>query len=240
MHFTFESIGSIRTSFREKFGVPRQSLMANEARGVIKLNPDKRYRDAVTGLQTFSHVWLIFVFDRDLNRGWHPLVETPRVDADRIGVFASRSPHRPNSIGMSVVRLERIDSSPADGIEIHVSGIDLLDGTAILDIKPYLPYADAVTEANAGWASNPIPKFVVTYSNTAQEKLKEISCKHPRFHLLLQELLELDPRPTSQRRAAPIETPASNDLPFAFRLMEYDIHWTIRDGTVHVLKILDL
>ena len=152
MNDHFPPIGVIRTNFTEKFGVPRQSMMISEALGVLKLHPDPSFRAALNHLDRFTHIWVVFIFHQSVEKGWRPTIRPPRVDAPRkVGVFASRSPHRPNPIGLSAVKLERIDLDAPGGIEIHLSGVDLLDGTPVLDIKPYLPSTDAEAGASMGW-----------------------------------------------------------------------------------------
>jgi tRNA-Thr(GGU) m(6)t(6)A37 methyltransferase TsaA len=238
--YRFAPIGMIRTCFTEKFGLPRQSLMVSEARGVLKLNPDPGYRVALNHLERFSHLWVVFVFHRALDQGWRPTIRPPRVDAPRrVGVFASRSPHRPNPVGMSVVRLERIDLEAPGGIELHLSGIDLMDGTPVLDIKPYLPYADRVEGASGGWAEGEIPRYAVEFAPEALETLRAApSGAHPRLTDLVTQMLEWDPRPTSQRRAMPIEDPAQEGRCFGFRVLEFDVRWEIRAGGIRVLEIV--
>ena len=226
-------IGVLHTCFREKFGAPRQPLMIPEATGTIKLTADDRYRRALQGLETFSHIWIVFLFHKAGEREWRPTVETPRLEAEgKMGVFASRSPHRPNPIGLSAVKLDRID---LDTLEIHVSGVDILDGTPVLDIKPYLPYADALPDASSGWATREIEKFTVKFSESALETLA--SHPYPRFKELLTQMLEWDPRPTSQRRAAPIFAEKSEGMRFAFRVMDSDIHWRIHARTIEVTEV---
>jgi tRNA-Thr(GGU) m(6)t(6)A37 methyltransferase TsaA len=242
MIFTYNAIGSIKSPFREKFGVPRQSLMMNEARAIVKLNPDPSYPLALTQLEQFSHIWIIFDFHKNGNGRWHPLIDTPRVEAgQRMGVFATRSPHRPNPLGMSAVKLERIDFEAAGGIEIHLNGVDLLDGTPVLDIKPYVPYADCIAEANSGWIKTEIEKFPVRFADECLTIIDEqAKHEHPSLKLLIEQMLELDPRPTSQRRATPIADAASDGLRFAFRVMGLDIHWEIQQRAIFVFKVVQL
>ncbi len=238
MEFHHRAIGILHTPFREKFGVPRQSMMMSEARGVLKLRPDPSFRVALNHLDEFSHVWLIFVFDRVAENDWRPTIRPPRVDAPRrVGVFASRSPHRPNPIGISAVKLDRIDLDAEGGIEIRLSGVDLLDGTPILDIKPYLPYADIISDATAGWAEGEIPKYVVTFSDAARAFLAELEQHRPArqgdtvdefrsaadWQRLITQTLEWDPRPTSQRRAMPIGKPESERLAFGLRIQDIEV-----------------
>ncbi|RZA12579.1 MAG: tRNA (N6-threonylcarbamoyladenosine(37)-N6)-methyltransferase TrmO, partial [Proteobacteria bacterium] len=240
--FAFEPIGLINTPFKEKFGIPRQSLMMTEAQSVIKLNPDPAFIPALRNLQQFSHIWIIFVFHKNGNGPWHPLIDTPRVEAgERMGVFATRSPHRPNPIGMSAVSLDRIDFETPGGIEIHVNGVDLMDGTPVLDIKPYVPYADCLPEANSGWIKTDIERYSVDWDPEALKLLSDSgSTSYPRDRVLIEQMLELDPRPTSQRRAAPLHEITSEGMRFAFRVREWDVHWEVRNGSIFVYKILPL
>ena len=248
MEFKHQAIGVIRTPFREKFGVPRQSMMMSEARGVLKLNPDPAYRVALQHLDEFTHLWVVFVFHQVAEDDWRPTIRPPRVDAPRkVGVFASRSPHRPNPIGISAVKLERIDLEAPGGIEIHLSGVDLLDGTPVLDIKPYLPYADIIPEAASGWAGSEIPRFEVRFSESALAFFEG----RERFELdpnlagrtsedlrrLIVQTLEWDPRPPSQRRAMPIASESSEGLAFGFRILDIEVKWEIRQGAILVTAL---
>jgi tRNA-Thr(GGU) m(6)t(6)A37 methyltransferase TsaA len=237
----YPPIGFIKTCFYEKFGVPRQSMMISEARGVLKLNADPSYRVALNHLEEFSHVWILFVFHTHMEKGWRPTIRPPRLDAPRrVGVFASRSPHRPNPIGMSVVKLDRIDLDAPGGIELHLSGVDFLDGTPVLDIKPYLPYADSFPEATPGWAKTEIPKYTVEFSPESLKVIDEYSKRSPGFKNLVSGILEWDPRPTSQRRAMPIEAAENQGKVFAVRIVDFDVHWEIREQSIYVLKLIAL
>ena len=144
-------IATIRTGFPTKFGIPRQSGLVPELRGTIVFNPEFRNADALRGLEGFSHIWLIWQFSEAVREDWSPTVRPPRLGGNtRLGVFATRSPFRPNPIGLSCVRLESIELSSPDGPLLHVSGADLMDGTPIYDIKPYIPYTDGQPLATAG------------------------------------------------------------------------------------------
>ncbi len=239
MTVSYEAIGHLSSPFKEKFGVPRQSLLLSEAKGWVKLRPDPLFQQAARHLDQFSHIWLIFVFHKNMHKPWHPLIDTPLLEAgEKMGVFATRSPDRPNSIGMSAVKLERIDLDAPQGIEIHVSGLDLLDGTPILDIKPYLPYADRIEDANSGWVTQSARRYPVSFSEESLATLEEAQEQlELNLRELIREMLELDPRPTSQRRAAPLNLPSSEGLRFAFRLMNMDIQWEARQGGLHVLAV---
>ncbi len=236
--FEFRPIGLLATPFKEKFGVPRQSLMMSEAKGVLTLFKDPNYPQALRHLDQFSHIWLIFVFHKSLTKPWHPLIDTPRI-AEKMGVFATRSPHRPNCIGMSAVQLDHIDWDAPQGIQLHVSGLDLLDETPVLDIKPYVPYADRIESANSGWIQSDIEKYVVRFSEESMADLEHQE-QHPNLQALIQQMLELDPRPTSQRRAHPIQDPESDKLKFAFRILDCDVQWKVHQGTILVERIKEL
>jgi tRNA-Thr(GGU) m(6)t(6)A37 methyltransferase TsaA len=237
--FHFTSIGTMRTPFGEKFGVPRQSGMVTEAHGVLKLEPDPLFRQAVRELESFSHVWVVFIFHTEAGRPWRPTIQPPRLGGpSRVGVIASRSPHRPNPIGLSALKLERIDLDAPGGIEIHLSGVDLLDGTPVLDIKPYLPYADAVPEASDGWAQGGIPRYRVEFTDQAEAELGRI--ESPRFRALVTQMLEFDPRPMSQRSGLPIDAEGTQGMRFAFRVMDHDVKWEVRDRGIRVLELVRL
>jgi tRNA-Thr(GGU) m(6)t(6)A37 methyltransferase TsaA len=236
----YPPIGFISTCFKEKFGVPRQSGMVPEARAILKLNNIPDYKRALGHLEDFSHLWIIFVFHKHTEQKWKPTIRPPRVDAPRdIGVFASRSPHRPNPIGMSAVKLESIDWEARGGIEIHLSGVDFLDQTPVLDIKPYLPYTDRIMEAHGGWAEGEILKYPVIFSPESQQVIDKVTeARHPAFGKLLFEMLQWDPRPTSQKRTHPIEDPKNEGLRFAFRCLEFDVLWKIENLGIYVLELV--
>lgn len=145
-------IARIRTDFPTKFGIPRQSGLVKELQGRIVFEPEYRNPEAVRGLEDFSHVWLIWEFSESKRDGWSPTVRPPKLGGNiRKGVFATRSPFRPNPIGLSAVKLEKVDIHPELGPVLHVSGADLMDGTPIYDIKPYIPYADCIPDAKGGF-----------------------------------------------------------------------------------------
>lgn len=154
--YEIEPIAHIRTPFPEKFGIPRQSGLVAEAKGIIVFDPKYREPDALRGIEGFSHLWLIWGFSAVEQDGFTPLVRPPRLGGnEKRGVFATRSPFRPNELGLSVVRLEGVEKTKGKGVVLNVSGVDLLDKTPIYDIKPYIPYADAHPDARGGFASDP-------------------------------------------------------------------------------------
>lgn len=150
---TLKEIAVIRTDFPEKFGIPRQSGLVEELRSTLVFHPEFRVLEALRGLEQYSHLWLIWEFSKAVREDWKPTVRPPRLGGNtRMGVFATRSPYRPNPLGLSCVRLEEIDFDAPDGPLLHLSGADLMDGTPIYDIKPYLPYVDCRPEASNGFA----------------------------------------------------------------------------------------
>ena len=187
-------IAYIRSEFPTKFGIPRQSGLVSSLRAMIVFEPMYRNPDALRGIESFSHLWLIWEFSEALRKGWSPTVRPPRLGGNtRIGVFATRSPFRPNPIGLSCVRLEQVCPDSKHGTVLLVSGADLMDGTPIYDIKPYIPYADAHPEAVGGFAQEaPAPTLQVDFPPQLLERIPE-----DRRQALIS-VLALDPRPSYQ------------------------------------------
>ena len=185
-------IARIRTDFGQKFGIPRQSGIAPHLRGKIVFEPDFVNADALRGIEGFSHLWLIWEFDGMTRpKTWQPTVRPPRLGGnERMGVFATRSPNRPNSLGLSVVELERVELSTPEGPVLHVLGADLRDNTPIYDIKPYIPYADAHPDARGGFTDRePRREVAVVFP---EELLESIPLDK---RAALVEVLQQDPRP---------------------------------------------
>jgi len=199
-HLTLEPIGYVRSGLADKVEAARQPRASGGTPGRIELLPGRNYEHALCDLGEWQYIWVVYWFDR--NEGWRPKVLPPRSRSGRKGVFATRSPHRPNPLGLSAVRLERID-----GLTLHVSDVDMLDGTPVLDIKPYVAYTDAIADAGDGWLANggaprdPIPQFEVLWSAAALEQAAWIET---RTSLPLRErataTLALGPEPHPYRR----------------------------------------
>lgn len=184
-------IARIHTDFPTKFGIPRQSGMIASLQGRIVFEPEYRNAEAVRGLEEFSHIWLIWEFSEAVREDWSPTVRPPRLGGNvRKGVFATRSPYRPNPIGLSSVKLERIEIDPKLGPVLHVAGADLMDGTPIYDIKPYIAYTDSHPEAVSGFASKPAEYLL---NVDLPEALLQIIPETQRESLI--EVLAHDPRP---------------------------------------------
>lgn len=192
--FSMRPIARIHSEFGSKFGVPRQSGLVESLSATVVFEPEFRNADALRGLEGFSHIWLIWVFDQSVRQGWSPTVRPPRLGGNtRMGVFATRSPFRPNPIGLSSVTLEAVEDTPHDGTVLRVRGADLVDGTPILDIKPYLPYVDCRPEASGGFASAPAaPTLTVEIPPRLLEQVP------PERRQALEGVLALDPRPRYQ------------------------------------------
>ena len=190
--FPMKVIARIHSDFASKFGVPRQSGLVDALESTVVFEPEYRNPDALRGLEGFSHVWLVWVFDKAARDGWSPTVRPPRLGGNtRLGVFATRSPFRPNPIALSCVKLERIEQTAEHGTVLRLRGADLMDGTPILDIKPYIPYADCHSEALGGFAAAPagetleveIPaELLARIPRERQEALRGVLAQDPRPH----------------------------------------------------------
>ena len=224
--FSMEPIAHIRSDFAEKFGVPRQSGLVDALEASIVFTPPYRSPDALRGLEDFSHLWLIWVFDRAIRESWSPTVRPPRLGGNaRMGVFATRSPFRPNPIALSCVKLEGVRQEEKLGPVLDVSGADLVDGTPILDIKPYLPYADCRPEATGGFTD---PLDGQTLQVACEEALLAGLNEEQRAGLM--GVLACDPRPRYQEDPERVY-----GLAFAGK----NVRFTVQNGALTVLAVED-
>lgn len=192
--WTMQPIGTIESCFKEKFAIPRQPGLVPSAEATLTLLPPFDQPDAVRGLEGFSHVWIVFVFHETAAQGWRPTVRPPKLGGNqRMGVFATRSTFRPNPIGLSVARLAGIDLE--NGVRIQLAGADLLDGTPVLDLKPYLGYADALPQAGNGYADDGSEPLEVVFAPAAEAALARHASRLPALGKLIAEVLAQDPRP---------------------------------------------
>ncbi|WP_311353094.1 tRNA (N6-threonylcarbamoyladenosine(37)-N6)-methyltransferase TrmO, partial [Aggregatibacter segnis] len=177
---TLQPVAVIHTPYKEKFSIPRQPNLVQDGTGIVELLPPYNQAEAVRGLEQFSHLWLIFQFDQIPQGKWHPTVRPPRLGGNqRVGVFASRSTHRPNPIGLSKVELRHVECKNGK-VLLHLGAVDLVDGTPILDIKPYLAYADSEPNAISGFAqSEPKPLLRVEFTAEAESAVKKHSKNRP-------------------------------------------------------------
>lgn len=227
MSLQFEPIGHIQSCFGEKFGIPRQSGLAPAAEAILQLAPGYDLPGMLDGLDAFSHLWLVFVFHDCLSQGWQPKVRPPRLGGNqRLGVYATRSNFRPNPIGLSAVRLLRIDN---DRRRLHLGGADLLDGTPVLDIKPYIPYADSLPDAQAGFAQQaPTSQLVVHWTETARLQANSLEPRYPNLPTLATQVLQQDPRPAYQQDPERV---------YGLRLWDLNLRWQVRHDELWLLAI---
>ena len=191
MEQIIKPIAYIKSPFTSKFGIPRQGGLS-QVQSVIVFEPEYRAAEALRGLEGFSHIWLIWGFSENLDKGWSPTVRPPRLGGNkRVGVFATRSPFRPNGLGLSSVKIEEIETDPKLGPVIVVSGADLMDGTPIFDIKPYLSFTDSHPDAVCGFADR-------VYDHRLTVILPEKTPFDERDRQRLADVLALDPRPSYQ------------------------------------------
>lgn len=217
-HYTFDVIGIVHSPFKEKFAIPRQPGLTSTP-AIIELLPPYAVADAVKGLEAFSHIWISFVFHGVTDREWKPLVRPPRLGGnEKLGVFATRSTHRPNPLGLSVVALEKIDVR--DGVKLHVRGIDLLDGTPVLDIKPYVPYVDSVGDARSGFAPDKPQRLTVRWQPDALAIAEKISKE---FRAMVEDILAYDPRPAYQDEPGRVYGVRLGDVNVRFRVGKDEI-----------------
>ena len=228
--FAPQIIARINSPFKEKFGIPRQSGLVDMSARVEMLPP---FDDPQMfhGLDSFSHIWLTFLFHGCMEQGWHKRVRPPRLGGNQsMGVFATRAPYRPNHIGLSAVQLVEVDISTG-GVCLEVIGADLLDDTPIIDIKPYIPYADALPQASGGFASEaPKPVLAVEFSPSVAEELQQMSSGQA-LHRAIEQLIALDPRPAYQSRSD------DSSRIYGMRLDNHNICWRVEKGVVTVLGI---
>ena len=216
-------IARIRNPYDSKFGVPRQSGLAEQVVSTVVFEPEYRVQEALRGIEEFSHLWLIWAFDRAEREEWSPTVRPPRLGGNqRVGVFATRSPYRPNAVGLSCVRLLGTEKT-GEGIVLKVSGADLMNGTPIYDIKPYLPYADCHPEATGGFTDR-------TVKRTVEVEIPEECAKQMKPEVLeaLKAVLREDPRPAYQDDPERV---------YAFEFAGKNVRFRVEGHTLYVITI---
>lgn len=224
MDVTIRPIARMKSDFPTKFGIPRQSGLVEELRSTIVFEPEFRNPDTLRGIEGFSHLWLIWQFSEAVRDNWSPTVRPPRLGGNvRMGVFATRSPFRPNNLGLSCVRLLGIEQTVDKGTVIHVAGADLMDGTPIFDIKPYIPYSDSHPDALGG------------FTDTAGAFLLNVDFPHTLLNILPADkqdaataVLSHDPRPSYQRKPGRI---------YGLNFAGFDIRFTVEDQTLTVQSV---
>ncbi len=219
-----KQIGVIRTDFPEKFGIPRQSGLIDELRSTLVFEPEFRVPEALRGIEQYSHLWLIWEFSKAVRDDWSPTVRPPRLGGNtRMGVFATRSPFRPNPLGLSCVRLVGVEYNTPEGAVLHLAGADLMDGTPIYDIKPYLPYVDCKPEASNGFA-------LAQQEGVLEVRLpEELAARIPPEKLpALKAVLAQDPRPQY------ISNP---EREFTMSFAGFEVSFTVSGNTLSVTEI---
>ncbi|MFN1550437.1 tRNA (N6-threonylcarbamoyladenosine(37)-N6)-methyltransferase TrmO [Vibrio natriegens] len=232
--YSIKPIGIIETPYKEKFAVPRQPRLVPAAKARVKLLGDANSPEAVRGLEQFSHVWLLFLFDQNLEAGWKPTVRPPRLGGnERVGVFASRSTFRPNGIGMSAVEVKGVIKQ-GDQIYLDLGSVDLVDGTPIIDIKPYIPYSDSIPDAQGGYAGEEPEKLPVTFSSQAlsSQALAMVKNQSNTDNVLsvIEQVLAQDPRPAYKKNK-----PDSKE--YAVNLFDLNVKFTVKNNLITVTAI---
>ncbi len=224
MDITINVIARMRSDFATKFGIPRQSGLVEELRSTIVFEPEYRNPDALRGIEEFSHLWIIWQFSEAVRQGWSPTVRPPRLGGNtRMGVFATRSPFRPNNLGLSSVRLLGVEHTKEFGTVLHVGGADLMDGTPIFDIKPYIPYGDCHTDATGGFTDRTGDFLLkVDFPPALLEVLP------PDKREAAAAVLSHDPRPSYQRKPGRV---------YGLTFAGFDIRFTVEEETLTVTGI---
>lgn len=221
MSFTFQPIGTIHSPWKEKFAVPRQPGLIQDGGGELRLLSPYNQPEAVRGLEAFSHLWLLFVFHQTMAGGWRPTVRPPRLGGNaRMGVFATRSTFRPNPIGMSLVELKGIRTGKGE-VVLELGSLDLVDGTPIVDIKPYLPFAESIPAARAGFAQEaPEASMPVEFSPQAAQQIAQHGTRYPHLQRFIAEVLAQDPRPAYRKGEEP-------EREYAAWLLDFNVRWRV-------------
>ena len=217
-------IARVRSDFKSKFGIPRQSGLAEELKAEIVFESEYRNREYLRGIEGYSHLWILWGFSANKSRKPTPTVRPPRLGGNRrVGVFATRSPYRPNPIGLSAVRIDFIEETQSEGMIIHINGADIMDGTPVYDIKPYIPEYDSLPDAARGFASD-----YFDYSLKVEINEKELAKVEESRRNSLIRILELDPRPSYQDDPERI---------YCMDFADYSISFRVNKGTLFVEKI---
>lgn len=220
-------IARMRSDFSTKFGIPRQSGLVPELRSTIVFEPEYRNAEALRGIEGFTHLWLVWQFSEAVRTGWSPTVRPPRLGGNtRMGVFATRSPFRPNNLGLSCVRLLEVENTSQFGTVLHVGGADLMDGTPIFDIKPYIPYSDCIPDAAGGFTDR-VGDFLLNVQ-FPEELLKKLPMDR---QAAAAALLSHDPRPSYQRKSGRV---------YGLSFAGFDIRFTVENNTLTVLAVNSL
>ena len=227
---SLQPIGILHSPYKEKFAVPRQPGLVPSARARLELLPPCNDPQTLRDIEQFSHLWLIFQFHECADQGWHPTVRPPRLGGnERVGVFASRSPFRPNGLGLSVVQLLGVQQQ-GSRLWLELSGVDLVDGTPILDIKPYVPYADSQPEARGGFAPGAPSPMAVEFSPEAEQAIQRAQHHYPDLRAFIAEVLAQDPRPAYRKQN-------DDEREYGVHLHEFNVRWLVKNGINRVIAL---
>lgn len=229
--FQFEQIGVIRSPYKEKFAVPRQPGLVKSCGGELHLIAPYNQAEAVRGLEAFSHLWVLFIFHQTMEGGWRPTVRPPRLGGNaRMGVFATRSTFRPNPVGMSLVELKDIRCQK-DRVILELGSLDLVDGTPVVDIKPYLPFAEALPDARASYAQQaPQAEMPVYFTAEISLQLPQLEKRYPRLADFIVEVLAQDPRPAYRKDEEAGKT-------YAVWLLDFNVRWRVTESGFEVFAL---
>lgn len=219
--FQLDQIGVIRSPYKEKFAIPRQPGLVKHGKGELHLLPPYNQAHMLRGVENFSHLWLLFIFHQTMDKGWHPTVRPPRLGGNsRMGVFATRSTFRPNPVGMSLVELKGIHCQKEQVI-LELGSLDLIDGTPVIDIKPYLPFAEALPDARAGYAHEaPQAKIAVSFTADVAAQLLTLEKHYPHIQSFITEVLAQDPRPAYRQSE-------KEGKEYAVWLLDFNVRWRV-------------
>lgn len=229
--FQFNVIGHIESPYKEKFAIPRQPGLVQGGAGRLHLHSPFNDPNTVRGLNQFSHIWILFVFHQTMENGWKPLVRPPRLGGNnKMGVFATRSTFRPNPIGMSLVELKGI-TIENNQVVLELGSLDLVDGTPIIDIKPYLPFAEALPNASAGYAQDtPSDDMQVIFTPQVETELDTYQSQYPGIKQFISQVLMQDPRPAYKKQS-------TENRDYAVHLLNFNIRWRVINGVTEVFAV---
>ncbi|WP_426761657.1 tRNA (N6-threonylcarbamoyladenosine(37)-N6)-methyltransferase TrmO [Hafnia paralvei] len=229
--FSFNTIGLIRSPYKEKFAIPRQPGLVEDGGGELELIAPYNQPESVRGLEEFSHLWIMFVFHQTMDGGWRPTVRPPRLGGNmRMGVFATRSTFRPNPIGMSLVELKSVETQGSK-VCLKLGSLDLVNGTPVIDIKPYLPFAESQPQARGGFAQNaPLADMCVVFSDVAQQQILQQRSRYPHLERFIRQVLAQDPRPAYRKGE-------NEERVYAVHLLDFNVRWQVKDGITEVIDL---
>lgn len=229
--FSIKPIGVIHSPYKQKFAIPRQPGIIDEAIGTLELYPPYNQDEILSGIEEFSHLWLIFIFHETMDKGWSNLVRPPRLGGNKKkGTFATRSTFRPNPIGISAVKFLG-HQKENNKLFLKLGGIDLLDKTPIIDIKPYIPYSDSISSADGGFAHNkPVEEMPVIFTEQAKNDCLLVSQQFPFLSTFISKVLSQDPRPAYKKNQEAIQE-------YAVYLYDFNVKWQVRNNCNEVLSV---